>query len=117
MKNNKMIASNIKSKKYVRNPRAKGWMLCRRMKNGTIECLSDESTMSVNWSKYCGILWLESKSPASYLKTTQEWKTFNGEDTFVIRVNTKNCPIVIDFENESSRARKGNVLFSAKQGI
>lgn len=111
---NRTLDSSVYSKKYIRNPRQKGWMLCRRLDDGTFECLADETIMTVGWSKQYGRLWSEKESANYYLIRTKEWDSYHGEDTFIVRVNSKNCPIIVDFVKEAYRAKKGNVCFSKK---
>lgn len=113
----KMIGIDMESSKYRRNPRMKGYMLCKRAADGSIQCLADESIMTVTWSSTIGILWFEHKSPTMYQKNKDGrlLKALeSGEEAFVVRVNSKDCPVEVDFINEAPRARKGNVYFKQK---
>ena len=110
----KMLGTNIKSNKYIRNPRAKGWMLCKiNNDTGRLECLADYHGC-VDWNSSYGILWDEFNSPSYYLKKCKTWESYENEEVFIVRANSKNSPIVIDFKNPAYRANHRNVLFEKK---
>lgn len=108
-------AKPFNSKKYTRNPRERGYMLIKRRADGTIYALADTSVMTVGWESSCGILWRDYVSIEFYLHETKKWKDYDIHDEiFVVRVNTKRCPVEVDFKREAPGRSKGNVLFKLK---
>jgi len=94
--------------------RKKLYMLCRKV-NGKVYALFDESICSVNWSSNYGIIW--DKPPIHYLNNfTKPDEGFNHvKDAFIVRVNSKDCPINVEIGNEKCpRYSKGNRLFQEK---
>lgn len=94
--------------------RKKLYMLCRRI-NGEVYALFDESFCSVNWSNSYGIIW--NKPPLHYLNHFT--KPDNGfkhvPDAFIVRINSKGCPINVELGNETChRYNKGNRIFHQK---
>ena len=98
--------------KYIRNPRQKGWMLCKRLSDGRIACLADLSMFQVDFRTSIGMMWNEPKSAEYYLKMFKNKEKDN--DIFVTRVNSKNCPIRVLYSEIASRSTKGNVYFITK---